>query len=742
MHVRRRMGFLFLVTLAALAARPPFEAAALDSLPSPEELAKLVVVHRDAWGVPHVDGKTDPACAFGLGYVQAEDFFWQVEETYIACLGRAAEVYGSKSLNMDLVNRAFEVVPTSKRDFPTLEPELQRIFAAFAMGLNYYLDKHPEVKPRLIERFEPWHVVAYCRHLGLEIGFGHTGISKNFRPGPDEEIYRQVGSNAWAIGPQRTKNKTAMLFCNPHQPWYGFGQFYEAHARSGEGWNFTGATFFGHPLPSLGHNEHLGWTFTSSEPNIGNAWIETFDHPTDPKKYRFGDGWRDAVVWKDTVKIKEGSRLITREYTFSKTHRGPVMQKKGDKTYVVARLSRLYDAFLSRMLLRLYRAKDFDDFYKGIGMLEFPMFHCVYADKGGNIFYLYNGAIPKRDPGFDWTKPLDGKDPRTDWQGLHTIDELPQCLNPPSGFVQSCNNSPFTTTDDGNPSMQDFPSYMVKEKDDDKRRAKRSRMILRGMKDVTFEDVRAAAFDTRVYWAMTEFPTYRRRFEELRESNPALHAAARPYFEHLMDWDCRATEDSTQMSLCRVWYEQLYGMGYPAETLKEKYIADPDQRFQALVDAADELKKMHGDWKVKWGELNRIQRHPNVADFYKIPFSDRKPSLPIIGAPGPMGVIFTQYYTPSIFVPFVRETRKRYGVVGPTYFSVIEFGERIRAETLLQYGASGDPKSPHFFDQARLVSERRLKPELFYWEDVEKGTKRKYHPGEEVSSRRAVAAGG
>lgn len=703
-----------------------------------ESLTAEVTITRDSWGVPHVDGKTDAACAFGLAYAQAEDYFWQVEDTYISCLGRAAEIYGKKSLNTDLLVRSFEIVPRSQADFPKLEPELQRLFTAFSMGLNHYLARHPETKPRMIARFEPWHVLAYCRGLSVEIGSGRLIIGRRYRPEDAETIYQHVGSNAWAIAPSRTKSKRAMLFCNPHQPWYGFGQFYECHCRSGEGWNFTGATFFGHPLPSLGHNEHLGWTFTSSDPNIGSAWIETFDHPTDKLKYRYADGYRDATEWKETVVIREGSKTEKREYTFRKTHHGPVLSRRNDKEYVAANLSKLHEAILSRMLLRLFRATNFEQFRAAMGMLEFPSFNCVYADRGGNIFYVYNAAIPRRDPSFDWTKPVDGKDPRTEWQGLHPIDELPQCLNPPSGFVQNCNNTPATTTDDGNPSLLDFPQYMVMEKHDDKRRSKMSRLILRELSDATHEDVVKAAFDTRVYWAMTEFPRFKREFDRMKTRAPELHAQAKPYFDHLLDWNCEGTADSTQMTLCHAWYEELYGMGYPAETLKTRFAVEPDQKFAALVKAAEGLKSMHGDWKVKWADVHRSQRHANVSDFFKIPFSDRLPSLPLLGAPGPMGVIFTQYYTPSIYVPLLRETRKRYGVVGPTYMSVIEFTDRIKAGTLIQYGSSSRPDSPHFFDQARLVSERRLKPELFYWDDVEKDAKLVYRPGEEG---RAVAAG-
>lgn len=709
-------------------------------MPNADELARQVTIIRDEWGVPHIEGTTDEACVFGFAYAQCEDFFWQVEDTYIASLGRYAEVHGpaarvegTPGYDMDVLNRAFEIVPSAKSEFTRLEPKLQRIFIAFAMGINHYLSKHPEEKPRLIQTFEPWMVVAYVRHLTLHLAYRYTGLPREYMPKQKEGAWRHVGSNGWAIAGSKTTSGRPILFLNPHQPWYSYGQFYEAHLKSGEGWNFSGACFFGHPLPSIGHNDHLGWTFTFNEPDIADSWRETFDHPTDRLKYRYGDGWRDAVEWRDTVKVKKGSTVETREFTFRKTHHGPCLAKEDDTHYLTARIAKLYESVLARMVLSMVRADNFESFREAMGTLNFQVMNCVYADKKGNIYYLYNGIVPKRDPSFDWDRPVDGANPKTEWQGFHPIEELPQVLNPRTGYVQSCNSSPFTTTDDDNPFLLDFPRYMVKDQHDDKRRAKVSRQLLRAQSGLSLDGVERLAFDTTCYWANNELPVYRRRFAQLEKSNPTLALKAKPYFDFLLDWDGRGGAESQPMTLCYAWYEELYGMGYPAETLKAKYQKDPDQCFQALIDAAENLRKMHGDWRLKWGAIHRIQRHADVADFFQIPFTDRKPSLPLSGAPGPLGVVFTQYYTPSMYVPFVRETRKQYGIVGPSYMGVVEFTDKVRAKSLLPYGASGRANSPHFFDQARLLSQSKMKTQWFYWEDVLAHAKSTYHPGKEVT---------
>lgn len=694
------------------------------------ELARQAVIYRDSYGVPHIDAATDEAAVFAFAYAQAEDFFWQVEDTYLLSLGRYAEAYGPQGINSDLLNRAFEIVPKSKADYQKLDADMQSLCEAYVAGLNFYLATNPQTKPRLLSHFEPWQVLACGRQLMLELTYRYTRLHSNYMPRVNPVIAAATGSNAWAIAPKRTQSGNAMLFANPHQPWFGFGQMYEAHLRSGEGWNFSGATFFGSPLPTMGHNERLGWSFTTNEPDIADVWRETFDDPERPLNYRYDGGYRTAVEWKEPIKVKTHEGVKEKIYTFRKTHHGPIVAKQDAQHQLAVRIGGLEESLLLKQMDLLVRARNLDEFKAGMAGLNFPIMNAVYADREGNIFFLYNGSIPRRDPQFDWRKPVDGSDPRTEWQGYHAIGELPQLLNPKAGYVQNCNSSPFTTTDDENPDINAFPPYMVEDKHDDKRRAKISRKLLGEMHDLTFDELQTAAYDTTLYWALTELPAYAKAYEDLKQSDPELAGQVKPYIEHLLDWDCRVTHESTQAALCVAWYEQLYGNTYPGETLKERFVGDLPQQFRALVKAAAILRTTYGDWRVAWGDIYRIQRQANVADLVRVPFTDKEPSLPSAGAHGPMGVIFTQYYTPSINIPFVKSVKKHYGVIGYTYMGVFEFGERVQGATVVNFGASGDPRSPHYFDQAKLLSEQKLKPELFYWEDVLAGAKSVYQPGE------------
>lgn len=701
------------------------------------QLASQVTIYRDAYGMPHIDGKNDQATVFGFGYCQAEDYFWQLEDSYAMGLGRYAELYGKQFLAKDLRNRAFEVPQRAKEDFEKLEPLPRSSGMAFVAGVNYYLETHPQVKPRMLTKIEPWYLLAFARAAALELVGSHTHVSTGEIPTDfqrrklEEEVREATGSNAWAISGSKTRSGKPMLLINPHQPYYGFGQFYEAHLRSGEGWNFTGAAFFGTPLPVLGHNEHCGWGMTTNEPNVGSSWKETFDDPNEPLNYRYGNGYRKATEWKDTIKVKRGSSAEATEHTFRKTHHGPIVKKLNDTEYVSAAIGKFYEAVLSRQSMRMIRSKNVTEFREAMGMLELPLFNVIYADVHGDIFYLYNGIVPKRDPQFDWTKPVDGADPRTEWQGVHTIDELPQVLNPSSGYVQNCNSTPYTTTDDAGPAIGDYPAYMVEDRHDDKRRAKVSRLLLREAKDVTFERWQELSFDTTIYWALSELPRYRLELEKLKVTDSDLAARVEPYLQHLLDWDCKGSIASTQSTLCIAWYEELYGFGYPAETLKAQYVGNVAEQFKALVAAATKLQNTYGNWKMPYGEVNRLQRHANVADFYMIPFSDSLPSLPSTGMPGPPGVVFTMYFTPSVYLPPIKLMKKHYAVVGNSYMSIVEFGDKVRSKSLLQYGTSGNPKSPHFFDQAELLSKKEMKENPIYWDDVRAIAKQVYHPGEE-----------
>ncbi len=717
-----------LVLAATCLMAVPTRSAELNA----EQLAEQVTIYRDGYGVPHIDAQNDAAAAFGFAYAQAEDFFWQIEDSYLQAVGRYAEVNGPRSLHVDLLNRAFRIAERSPGDFEQLDPQTRAVCNAFAAGLNHYLATNPETKPRLITQFEGWHMLAFQRHLFMDFLMTTKYIPHKYMEDDPRKISSPVGSNAWAISGERTASGNAMLMCNPHQPSFGYGQFYEAHIRSGDEYDFSGATFFGYPLLTIGHNQHLGWSHTVNRPDNIDFWLVKFDDPDNPDQYRLGDETLTAERWTSTVKVLKGSRFEEQEHTFRSTVQGPIIAQLNETDFLAMNIGNLMESNLVGQHIKMVRAKNLDEFRDAMSSLDLLFFNTIYADREGHVFFAYNGAIPKRKPGVDSSQTLDGSNPDHLWQGLHSFDELPQIVDPPTGWLQSCNSSPFTSTDVGNPLIDDFPPYMADDRNIDKLRSKVSRMILREVQDLTLDQLQELVFDTRMYWPLSQLPHLQREYEELVERDPKLAERAAPYFEHLLDWDCRNSHDCTQSTLCEAWFSELYGSVYPPEMpLQQKYIDNPDQKFRALVDAASKLRGTFGDWKVPWGDAHRMQRHPDVADFFLIPFDDKKPSVPCAAVPGTMGAVFTNFYTPSINIPFVKQVKKNYGVVGTSYLATFEFTpDGVRGATLTQFGASSDPDSPHFMDQTELMSQQKLKPELYDWAEISSAAQRHYHPGE------------
>jgi acyl-homoserine-lactone acylase len=731
----RQLTALWLCAILAVSA------FAYEETFDPTALAEQVTIHRDKFGTPHIIGETDESVIFGYGYAQAEDYFWQVEDSYILALGRYSEVVGPKGLNSDLLNRGFEIAKTSERDFAALDALSQRLYTAFVDGINYYLVTHPEVRPRLIQRFEPWHVLAHYRHIALEMSFRFTGLSDEHLPRRNPQIYAATGSNGWVLGPKRSQSGSPLLLANPHMPGFGFMQMHEAHlictgGHDGTPWNFTGAGFYGSPVLALGHNDRLGWTLVTNQPDIADVWRVTFDNPDDPLAYKYGDTTKQAEEWKDTVRIRKSRGVENREFTFRKTHHGPVVSLErellsGEKTMLAAKISGLFEAVPLRQSLQMIKSRDLADFRNALANMQILYMNVLYADCDGNSWYVYTGRVPRRNPDFDWSQPVNGSDPATEWLGIHGLDELPQSLNPAAGFLQNCNSTPFAVTDGENPERESFPRYMAGDADHQTRRALRSLEILRGMSNVSFDDWQAAAFDTEVYWARHELPKYAHELEQLTNDDPEFAGKVRPYLEHLLSWDAKITAESTAATLYHAWYERLYGMRYPGETIRERFRDKPAEQLAALVRAAEHLQHLHGSWQVPYGDLYRSQRIPNIGDLTDVRFNDNGPSLLSLGGHGPMGVVFTQYYTPSLQIPWVISQRKRYGIVGTSYLAAWEFNkDGVRGASLVPFGASGDPKSPHYFDQAELLSERKMKPELFTKQEVLSGAVKSYHPGE------------
>ncbi|HMP00938.1 MAG TPA: penicillin acylase family protein [Gemmatales bacterium] len=755
-HRGLRLGLVaFLLGSLTFLAQPAHGVTARttlsDSLARAEALARTVTIYRDDYGVPHIFAPTDEACVFGYVYAQAEDYFWQVEDNYLRAIGRAAEVHGPEALADDVLNRALEIVELSKAELEKADSQSKKLLLASTDALNFYLARNPQVKPRLITEFEPWHPLAFRRYSlyqqfiyrksGLRASEVLTaakrldGAESRQAPPPagaaladlaDTELMAEhVGSNMWAISPAKSATGQAMLFINPHQPFFGPGQWYEGHVHSAEGWNLSGASFFGAPFPTLGYNGDIAWSHTVNDPDIADVWIEPFDDPARPLAYRYGDGYREAKSWTVAVTVKGDDGLETRKFELRKTHHGPIVAVRDGKPLTI-RMARFEENGAFEGWYRLGKAKTIADVKAALKPCGIPMFNCMAIDRTGNIFYVYNGAVPRRSTKFDWTKPVDGSNPETEWQGYHTFEELPQVENPPCGYMQNCNQTPFTTTATGselkgaadeNPQKENFPPYMVREQDNG--RARISRRILMNKDKFSFEEWAKAGFDTTVIEAETRIPEIVREWESIAQRDADRHARLKPAIDLLRDWNCVSTIESTAMTLYVRWQEKAM------QLLQRRDILN-NPRLRALETAMTELEKDFGTWQVAWGEVNRIQRiHGSQINMEgQGAFRDDQPSLPVAGAPGPLGIVFNFYARPQ------KGQKRSYGVAGHSFVAVVTLGSELQARSLLQFGQSGDPASPHYFDQAPLYAGQRFKVSHFTLDEIQKHAKRSYYPGD------------
>ncbi|MGE5802415.1 MAG: penicillin acylase family protein [Gemmatimonadota bacterium] len=668
----------------------------ISQLSAQNNLASRVTIYRDTYGIPHVFGETDAATMFGFAYAQAEDNFWRLEDNYIRALGRRAEVEGERELPGDQRTRGLEIPRLAREEYRRLPKTMRTVLDGFAAGLNAYLADHPDVKPRLLTRFEPWYALAFIRLNYYRNGFFYSsGLrQEDIQVALDDDLNRKdFGSNGWAIGPSKSATGHAMLFINPHLPFFGSGQVYEGHVHSREsGWNFTGYTRFGFPFPYVGHNDSLGWVSTDNAADQADLYAETF---TDSLRYVYGKVLRPVTRWTDTILVKTDSGVARRIVTFTKTHHGPIVGRRDGKPLALRMAKFEGDGWLEEWY-NMTHARSVTELKRAMRPLNMLFGNVMAADAAGNTWYLYNGAVPVRDPKFDWSGPVAGGDPATEWKGYHTIDQLPQLLNPATGWMQNCNTTPFLLTSSGNPDSTTFPRYMVQESDN--RRGQSSRRILGATPKFTWDDWVRAGFDTYVMAADSLLPILLGR--------PTADSTYRAAMDTLRYWNRRSDTGSVAMTLFDRWLDAMERGGGDA--------------LPALDSAIAQLRRDWGTWQVRWGEFNRLQRLDERIDQQP---SDERPSIAVRGAGQQHGIVFSYVARP------VRGQKRRYGVAGGSYVSVVEFGPAVRRLAVHTMGASGDPASPHYFDQAPLYARGEFRPAWFTLEEIRANLEREYRPG-------------
>jgi acyl-homoserine-lactone acylase len=722
------MNKSLLLLTAACAACTPLKAGNQEAARW-ERQARNVTIIRDDWGIPHIHGKTDADAVFGLTYAQAEDDFNRVETNYLNAMGRLAEAEGESAIYQDLRMKLF-IDPDSMKVKYAASPEwLQALMNAWADGLNFYLSTHPKVTPRVITHFEPWMALTFSEG---SIGGDIESISMDrlaafygkspapVTPGPsDNGDGEPGGSNGFAIAPANTAAHHALLLINPHTSFFFRA---EVQVASDEGLNAYGAVTWGQFFVYQGFNERVGWMHTSSGVDNIDEYLETVLKKGDGYSYRYGAEERPLTAATITVPYKIGTGLATKVFTVYRTHHGPIVREAGGK-WVSVKLMQEPVKALTQSYTRT-KAKDYKSFREVMELHTNSSNNTVFADADGDIAYFHANFIPRRDARFDWTKPVDGSDPATEWQGIHSVDESPNVLNPAVGWVYNTNNAPWSAAGANSPKSEAYPAYV--QTGGENARGLHATRVLKDRKDFALPSLIAAAYDSYLTAFEPLVPSLIKTYDQTPASSP-LKTTLAEQIRLLRDWDLRWSETSVPTSLAVFWGEEL-GRRVLADARSagmsvDEYIptrATAAEQLQALAAASDTLTARFGTWKTPWGDINRFQR---LTGDIAQPFNDSGPSIPVGFTSARWGSLA------SFGARAYKGTRKIYGTSGNSFVAVVEFGDSVRARAITAGGESGDPASPHFNDQAVRYSKGDLREVYFYRSQLNGHIEREYHPG-------------
>jgi acyl-homoserine lactone acylase PvdQ len=692
------------------------------------ETAEKVTIIRDDFGIPHIYGKTDADAVFGLLYAQCEDDFKRVERNYIWALGRLSEVEGERELYSDLRVRLFMSKEEAIEQYSNSPKWLQKLCNAFADGINYYLYSHPEVQPKLLTHFEPWMPMYFSEgSIGGDIERVSTRRIKAFYeekksfPNPEnlraEREEEPKGSNGIAISGQLTESGNALLLINPHTSFYFRG---EVHVVSEEGLNAYGAVTWGQFFVYQGFNEKTGWMHTSTYTDVIDEFQEEIIDKDGHYFYQFGDEQRKVEVGQVSLQYLEGETMKTATFPTYRTHHGPITHISDNKWTATALMWEPVKA-LSQSYLRT-KQNTHEEFYEMMKIRTNSSNNTVYADADGNIAYYHGNFIPRRDLSFDYSKPVDGSNPKTDWQGLHDLEESIIVVNPLNGWIQNCNSTPFTSAAEYSPKVEDYPYYMSRNRENF--RGIHAIKVLEDIENLNLDKLIDLAYDPYLPGFEKLIPGLLEAYDESRTKDPGHKEA----MEILRNWDFTTSIESVAMTLAH-YYGTFYNrVGEAPEGVngidRINYFgtdSPSEERLSIFSKAFNQLIDDFGRWDVAWGAVNRLQR---IDGNIRSSFDDAQPSIPVGFASGRWGALA------SYGARKRRDSKRIYGSSGNSFVAVVEFGEKVKAKSILVGGQNGDPESPHFFDQAQRYVDRQFKDVAYYREDVEKRAKKKYKPGE------------
>ena len=646
----------------------------------------------DEWGVPHIYGNTDEELMYAEGWAHMQLHANLIVELYGRARGRGAEYWGKEKLPEDMMIHTLGFPELADEWTAKQDPAYKKMLVAYVKGLNDYASKHPESVKEINRPILPLTVKDVNLHVIFVIyarfvGGGELEMSQN---------WKEMGSNTWAIGPSRSASHKAMLVQNPHLPWFGEFLFTETHLMK-PGQNIYGSVLVGLPGIAIAFNENLGWSHTNN--TIDNA--DLYEVQLKDGGYLLDGIKKDFTVRKKTIHYKdENGKMADQELTILSTEHGPVV-KMGKEKALAIRMPGYDRPNAGLQWWRMANAKNFNEFEAALKMAQIPFWNVMYADKAGNIFYLFNGLVPKRSSGDweYWNRIIPGGKSSDIWTQVHPYADLPKIKNPASGWLQNTNDPPWTSTIPEILKPGDFPAYMSPNYADF--RTQGSLRMLQEDASITFDELVEDKLSTRLEMADRVLDDLLKAVDQYGTD---LSKEAKAVLEK---WDHKADGNSVGTLIFFIWADAMnpYNQDMYAVKWDDKNprttpdgLADPKKAVAVLDKVAAKIKADFGTLSVPWGDAFRVR--------------SRKLNLPGNGAPGSVGAFRVAW-------PGDKENNITNIGGGDSWVGVIEFGEKVKARVLLSYGNSTQDDSPHNGDQLKLFSEKKLRDAHFYLKDVE-----------------------
>ena len=642
----------------------------------------------DNYGVPHIYGKTNQEMYYAFGWAQMNCHADLILKLYAQARGRASEYFGIDYLESDRQIQLFDLPVLARDKYLQQDKEYKSYLDSFVKGMNDYANAHPESIGENLRQILPV--------TGADV-ISHTIRVIYLEFLASEDIYTakrltDPGSNSMAIAPSKSLSGKAMLVSNSHLPWNDFFLWFEAHLNSHD-INAYGTALVGMPVLAIAFNNNLGWTVTVNPIDASDRYELTLKG----EGYLL-DGKTELFDKRNvTIKIKQDDgSLQEQKFEFKYSKHGPVTGEKGNKAYAV-RIAGLKNAGIIEQYHKMSGASNLKEFESALSMLQIPMFNIEYADKSGNILYLFNGNVPVRSEGdfAFWHGTIDGSESKFIWQKTHPYEDLPRVLNPPAGFLQNCNDAPWVCTYPPVLEPGRFPAYMAPV--GTYWRAQRAINMIKDNPSISFDQLVDYKLNTGMEVADRFLNDLLSAVEQF-PSAEALDAAA-----ILKVWDRKTDAGSKGAVLFEAWWNELRFDMFEVQWNKENPVTTPSglkerkQAVELLVKASKTIKEKYGSPDIAWGAVNRFRI--GTYDF------------PANGGPDNLGVFRTMYFADD-------KDNKRHAVHGDTYVAVTEFGEKVRASVLLSYGNATQPGNKHIGDQLKMLSEKKLRPALLEKDDV------------------------